>query len=286
MDKVQNIRRKSQGSAPFNRSEKTILVVEDDRTHRNLMEKILESCEFQVVPAEDGVVALSKIDAGQYFDLIIMDWDMPGLDGLETTRAIRAREANEGGVHTPVIAFTSNRQPGDREQCLAAGMDAYLPKDVWMPKWRDTLIDNLQGLIAGNFDLADFDKNSLSGPSATEVFDLNAFDEQALEQSAALFKDELAIAVDEYLEDAAAYIRDICAGLENDDAEMAARGSHPLKSNSKGFGLKAVSEIAESINKQARAGDLETVRSLLPKLQEAFHRAEKKLRETIRRAGY
>lgn len=289
MSKAEKFERPNENTPAFNRGEKTILVVEDDRTHRALMDKILKECGFKTVQAENGIIALSKIEAGQHFDLIIMDWDMPEMDGLETTRKIRARDMELGTAHTPIIAFTARRDSGDQKQCLAAGMDAYLPKDVWMPKWRSTLVDSLQGLIAGHFDLQDFDNapaNTMRDESKKD-FDLDAFDLQALEQSATLLKEELAIAVDEYLEDAAAYIRDIKDGLDNGDAEKAARGSHPLKSNSKGFGLTTVSQIAEAINKQTRdGGNLEGVESLLAQLQEAFKRAEKKLRDTIRNAGY
>lgn len=264
---------------------KTVLLVEDDRTHRVLMDKILTECGFQTVQAENGIVALSKIDSGQVFDLVLMDWDMPKLDGLETVREIRASEVKEGKPHMPVIAFTANRSPGDREECLAAGMDAYLSKDVWMPKWRQTLIDNLQGVVAGRFDLVDCE-NLHSSPACGHSFDLEAFDLEALEHSAMLLKDELSVAVEEYLEDAAAYIRDIGDGLVNRDAEKAARCSHPLKSNSKGFGLDAVSEIAEAINVLARSGDLDSVATLLPRLQDAFRRGESTLRAAIKAAGY
>ncbi len=268
-------------SEPYD-NKKVILVVEDDRTHRTLMDTILKACAFYTVQAENGIVALSKIEAGEHFDLILMDWDMPELDGLETVKAIRAQEIQSGKPHTPVIAFTSNRQPGDREKCLAAGMDAYLPKDVWMPRWRDTLIDNLQGLICGEFELSDFDEAVPPPPKPKERNQLDHFDLQALEQCVSLLKNEFPIAVDEYLEDAAAYIRDIKDGLKNGNAEKAARGSHPLKSNSKGFGLMAVSQLAEAINTITRAGSLDGVEALLSQLEDAFSLAEKKLRETIK----
>ena len=271
----------------FNRAEKTILVVEDDRTQRTLMEKILRECEFQTVPAENGAIALSKIET-QHFDLILMDWNMPELDGLETVRRIRAREAREDRERSVIIAFTANRLPEDREACLAAGMDAYLPKDVWMPRWRHTLIDNLQGLIAGDFNLADLNEPAYieKTPKALSemVFDLEEFDLEALDNSAALLKSELTVAIDEYLEDAASYIREIQSGLENNNAEMAAKGSHPLKSNSRSFGLITVSRIAEAINTITRSGSLAGVDQLLPQLQQAFHIAEKKLRDRLKRS--
>ncbi|MEZ5918966.1 MAG: response regulator [Alphaproteobacteria bacterium] len=272
-----------------------ILIVEDDRTHRELMNKILKECECRTVLAENGIVALSQITAGVSFDLIMMDWDMPEMNGLDTAKAIRAYEVKEALPHTPIIAFTANREPGDRERCLAAGMDAYLPKDVWMPKWRSTLIDNLQGLVTGNFDPQDLARGheieeapntapppTIPNPDSDPTPDLDSIDMDVLEQAASLLKDELAIAIDEYLEDAAAYIRDIREGLADGDTEKTARGSHPLKSNSKSFGLIAVSTFAEQINKQARNGDLENAAPLLPLLQDALNRAEKKLREFIR----
>lgn len=285
MSEVKKTEPKSECQPELDKAKKTILIVEDDGTHRALMDKILKLCDFHTVQAENGVVALSKIDSGQPFDLVLMDWDMPELNGLETVKAIRAREVKEGQGRLPVMAFTANRSPGDREKCIAAGMDAYLPKDVWMPKWRDTLIDNLQGLIAGNFDLVDLEEAPAAQRQQNESFKVDTFDMQILEQTAALLKDELAIAVEEYLEDAASYIRDIREGLEASDADKAARGSHPLKSNSKSFGLTSVSQISEAINAQARAGDMETVKTLLPQLQQAFDIAERKLVGVIKREG-
>ncbi len=266
-------------------SKKTVLLVEDDRTHRALMDKILRECLFKTVLAENGFIALSKLESGAVFDLILMDWDMPELNGLETVREIRRRQADGVLPYIPVVAFTSHRQPGDREKCLAAGMDAYLPKDIWLPHWRQTLIDNLlQGLIVGDFNAQDI--NTLPSDSTEQqnktACDLDAFDSAAFDQTAALLKQELPIAIEEYLEDAAAYIRDIREGLETGSAEKAGRGSHTLKSNSKGFGLSAVSRIAEKINHLARQGNLEDIAPLFPQLQEAFHRAEKKLRDSIR----
>ena len=66
------------------------------------MDKILQSFGFNTEQAENGVNALARLQRGEKYDLIIMDWDMPELDGLDTTRAIRAREKAEGCIHTPI----------------------------------------------------------------------------------------------------------------------------------------------------------------------------------------
>lgn len=273
-------------------AEKTILVVEDDRTHRTLMEKILKDCGFNTVPAENGLIALSRLNSGQNYDLVMMDWDMPELNGLDAVAAIRALEIKEKRARIPIIAFTAHRRPGDMEKCLAAGMDAYLPKDVWMPKWRRTLVDNLQGLIAGDFDIEDFDFPSHlheheASPEADQKFDLDAIDQTILEEARKILRDGFAETIDEYLEDAASYIREIKSGMNEANSDKVARASHPLKSNSKGFGLMAVSKLAEIINHTAMdaregKGDLKSAEPLVPQLEEALDRAERKLRAQIK----
>lgn len=267
-------------------SSKRVLVVEDDRSHRSFIDKVLLSCGLITVMAENGKVALSKIDEGEHFDLILMDLDMPELGGIETTKAIRMREKKEGSPHKPVIAFTACRMPEDRQKALAAGMDAYLPKDILLPKWRATLIDNLQGLICGDFDLEIFapipSKNTKQKP-----VDLKEFDEEIFEQTKALLKEELEIAIEEYLEDAVAYIRDIEAGIKKQIFTDIARGSHPLKSNSKGFGLLAVSTLAEKINMLAEQGaqtnqTMHHIKLLFQQLKKAFDYGEKRLQQELK----
>lgn len=277
-----------QQPAICNISQKSVLVVEDDRSHRALMDGILQSCDFKTTHAENGLIALSKIDEGQVFDLIIMDWDMPELDGLETTKAIRLREQKQNKRQTPIIAFTAHRQPGDRQICLAAGMTAYLAKDALLPKWRQMLIDNLQGIIAGHFDLSDFEGATASPSQGTKAHDPDRFDNDIFVQTARLLKDDIAIAIEEYLEDAASYIRQIEQGMQNSDLEPITRGSHPLKSNSRGFGLSALADIAEEINTicedktSAEGNRIKAAKALLPKLQVAFSIGERNLKQALK----
>jgi PAS domain S-box-containing protein len=107
-----------------------ILLVEDNQTNQRLMIYLLRKmgivdCEL----AENGEEALTLLE-GRTFDLILMDCQMPVLDGYEATRRIRAREAASGGGRTPIVALTAHALAGERERCLAAGMDDYVPKPI------------------------------------------------------------------------------------------------------------------------------------------------------------
>ena len=105
----------------------SILVAEDNAVNQRLLVTILESRGHRVRAASNGAEAVEFFRDGE-FDLILMDLQMPELDGIEATAAIRQSE--KGNAHVPVYAFTAHAMAGDREKCLAAGMDGYLSKPV------------------------------------------------------------------------------------------------------------------------------------------------------------
>ncbi len=107
--------------------ELSILVVEDNAVNRRLITKVLESAGHRVWTAENGQDAVQNVKT-EAFDLILMDMQMPDLDGLEATRAIRAGEAS--GLRVPIYALTAHVLPSDRDKCLAAGMDGFLTKPI------------------------------------------------------------------------------------------------------------------------------------------------------------
>jgi signal transduction histidine kinase/ligand-binding sensor domain-containing protein/ActR/RegA family two-component response regulator len=109
-----------------------VLVAEDNPVNQNLIRRLLEKDGHQVHLAESGEAAIAAWRAHS-FDLILMDVQMPGMDGLETCRRIRAAERN---VRTPIVALTAHAMAGDRERCLEAGMDDYLPKPVDLAELR------------------------------------------------------------------------------------------------------------------------------------------------------
>ena len=106
-----------------------ILLVEDNQVNQKVALKLLERRGYHAQLAENGEVALAAV-ARERFAAILMDMQMPLMDGIEATRAIRSLEATEGLPRTPIIAMTANAMEGDRERCLDAGMDDYISKPI------------------------------------------------------------------------------------------------------------------------------------------------------------
>jgi CheY-like chemotaxis protein len=126
----------------------SVLVAEDNEINALLMRSLLSRLGHQAVIATNGEAALeswlSAKSAGTPYDLVLMDIQMPTLDGIETTRRIRSREAAQGLRKTPILALTANALVEDRYACFEAGMDGFLIK----PLDRDKLADALAGLSA------------------------------------------------------------------------------------------------------------------------------------------
>jgi len=105
-----------------------VLLAEDNAINRKLATRLLEKCGHSVTVANDGVEAVSAVREGE-FDLVLMDVQMPNMDGLEAAAAIRALERGTA-KHIPIVAMTAHAMKGDQERCLAAGMDDYISKPI------------------------------------------------------------------------------------------------------------------------------------------------------------
>lgn len=115
-----------------------ILLVEDNPVNQELGEAMLQELGLDCAVAQDGAVALQRLSEADY-DLVLMDCQMPEMDGYEATCLWRERESQGNKQRMPIIALTANALEGDRERCLAAGMDDYLSK----PYSREVLREKL-----------------------------------------------------------------------------------------------------------------------------------------------
>ncbi len=138
--------RASASSAPKPRRQLRVLLAEDNAVNQLVATRVLEKAHHTVLVAANGVEAVDAAATGM-FDLILMDVQMPLLDGFEATRRIRKREGHTGS-RVPIVAMTAHAMQGDRERCLAAGMDDYLAKPLQPRALADLLEQLASGAVA------------------------------------------------------------------------------------------------------------------------------------------
>jgi len=227
------------------------LVVEDDPTHRAFIAQILKDLGIDSIMAEDGQIALVKIDSGIEIDLIFLDWDMPGMDGLTTAHAICSRRHRSNLENVPIIGFTVHAEPGDKEKCLSAGMDDYMPKNIWRPKWKPQIAAKLERWLSDKPEretgmFVDVPDREVLG-SGEEQIDYSMFKE-IREQMGDKFPDM----VEAYQQKSEAYLWGIKKGLREGDAKLIAANAHPFGSSSDLLGLVAVRNLARGIEHIAK----------------------------------
>lgn len=119
-----------------------VLLAEDNAVNQKLATRLLEGQGHTVTLAANGREAIALLEQRD-FDLVLMDVSMPEIAGFQATAAIRARE-NSAGAQTPIIAMTAHGMTGDRERCLAAGMDGYVSKPIRAQE----LLDSIQSVLS------------------------------------------------------------------------------------------------------------------------------------------
>ncbi len=236
-----------------------ILVAEDNDVNRHLATALLEKRGFYVATATNGREALAALKE-QPIDLILMDVQMPEMDGLEATAAIRADEVMTGR-HIPIIALTAHAMKGDREQCLAAGMDEYLSKPINTP----ALLALIE-LLAPE-PTADAEVDAVPAIDMDELLDRVDGDQDLLLKVTGMFQDGLPQRLTE--------IRD--AAAERDAAALA-RAAHALKGASGSIGAKALASAALAVEMTGRGGNLDQLAAPLADLEREAERANVALR--------
>jgi CheY-like chemotaxis protein/HPt (histidine-containing phosphotransfer) domain-containing protein len=223
-----------------------VLVVEDHPVNQQLAQTMLRKWGHRPVLAQDGGDALEKL-ARQGFDLVLMDMQMPVMNGLEATRRFRAGET---GGHTPIVAMTANAMEDDREACLAAGMDDFLSKPIRAVELL-AIIErySLARQAIGGFDYA----AALAGEDA-EILEIVA---QPFREN---FPKDVAI---------------LRGALASGDDEVVRRMAHSIKSNCALFGATPMVRDALSIERHEPGRDAKLdIDALVTNLEEDFKRLD------------
>ena len=187
-------------------------------------------------------------------DIVLMDVEMPDMDGFQATAIIREKE-KVSGKHIPIIAMTAYAMKGDRERCLAAGMDGYVPK----PIRHQDLFDTIQALV--------MDVPNISTPAPPEEPPGEVLDDALLLSRVDRDPQLLRDLVDLFLEECPRLVDEIRVALQRKDAKAVERGAHSLKGCTSNLAAKMASEAALKLERLARAGELVRAESVLPELE-------------------
>ena len=234
-----------------------ILLAEDNAVNRQLATRLLEKRGHTVIAACNGREALELLER-QKVDLILMDVQMPDIDGLEAIRMIRQKE-KASGAHVPIISVTAHVMRGDRENCMAAGADDYVSK----PLTPDELFSAMERCCPGR------DVTALTEPETvneSEILERCQGDRDLLSEIIELF-------------DTGSHtlLREMSLSIEKGDAQGLARTAHTLKGSMGNFGKGPAYRAVEKLEADARRNDLTSARAGFALVE----RATKELREAL-----
>ena len=247
-----------------------ILLAESNEVSQVLLTHLLEKRGHKVSAAADGLEVLGVFNepCSQDFDLVLLDTEMPTVNGLEITRAIREREIKTGG-HLQIIAMGAHPTPGEEEACGAAGMDAYLAKPIKV----NALFEVIQQ--GGNTAEA----VSPPEPPRPSVFDKSAF-------LSRLEGDEMLgnAIIDMFIHECPKLLQNVHEAAGQRDTTLLERAAHSLKGSVGDLGAPEAFEAARTLEKHAREGKLEDAGAALPPLDAALDRLVQELRSLENKA--
>jgi len=258
-------------SDPFANSgtSRRVLLAEDNPVNQTLATRILEKLGHTVKVANNGKEAVQHAMTGE-FDVVLMDVQMPEMDGLEATAAIRADEAGTTR-HLPIVAMTAHAMKGDRENCISAGMDGYLSKPIRVDDLRQTILD-----VARNRSL-----EQSAGENPKPFHAIGPL--EALLDSVMGDRVLLSEMAELWLTDSVKQINQIQTGLESADPVMIQRAAHALKGSVGTFQASAAHAAAGELEIAAKDGDLVRARKLFQELSKQVDLVTQDLRRLSRK---
>ncbi|OQX96425.1 hypothetical protein B6I21_01070 [candidate division KSB1 bacterium 4572_119] len=252
------------------RSKIRLLLAEDNVVNQKLALKILEKMGYSADAVANGKEVITSLEKINY-DIVLMDVQMPEMDGYEATRAIRSGKTNIINSSIPIIAMTAHAMKGDREKCITAGMDDYVTKPINPKKLSETIA---KWIPANHFRPKKIDKenNGENNGDNSKVFDRNSLLEKLGGDEE--FLNEL---VNTFIGDAADQIQLLGEAIKKKDAAQVEHLAHTLKGSSGNIGAAHLSESAKALEIKSKNGDFNNVAEILKTIEKEFLRLKKSI---------
>jgi len=255
------------------KSQYRILLAEDNPVNREVALAILGQFGFTADPVFDGAQAVKACETTAY-DLVLMDCEMPEMDGYEATRLIRNAPAGAVNPRVPIVAVTASAMPGDRERCLRAGMDDYIAK----PIEPDELAQMLAKWLGPPGNIADAGPSgAVSRPTAPDVFD-----EAGLLKRVMGNRQLAERLIKEFLHQIPSQLDTLRKQLVDGDAPAARRQAHTVKGAAANLSAGALRAAALEAERAAQAGQLSKLAETLCSLEQEFAR----VKDAMERSGW
>jgi CheY-like chemotaxis protein/HPt (histidine-containing phosphotransfer) domain-containing protein len=251
-----------------------VLLAEDSVVNQKVAVRMLGKLGCRVDVAKNGREAV-EMAAETAYDVIFMDCQMPEMDGYEATRLIREREGE--GRHTPIVALTAHAMAGDRERCLAAGMDDYLSKPVPREGMEAVLRRYADAELSDEAALHGAGQGASDRPAAEPSFDKDTLlravdrDPEMIAELARLFRRQ-----------ALPQLEELRAAVAAGDAESVRRLGHALKGGLATLYAREAAALAHEVEEAGKAGNPKDALRVLPKLEEHVRAIPDELAELAR----
>ncbi|MDD3580585.1 MAG: response regulator [Desulfobacca sp.] len=240
-----------------------ILLAEDNAVNQKVALRLLARLGYRADVVANGLEALEAVQR-QLYDVVLMDVQMPEMDGLEASRRIKLSKQRAEAPR--IIALTADAMQGDREKCLAAGMDDYITKPI-----------NVEALVAALARARPQAGFKEIEPEAAPVIDLKQFEEFRSAMGADFIEELLAV----FTEDAPELLRHLQQALADNDAESFRRAAHSLKSNAATFGAVALAELARELEMLGKEGSQAIAGEKVARAEAEYQRLLQALRELM-----
>jgi CheY-like chemotaxis protein/HPt (histidine-containing phosphotransfer) domain-containing protein len=246
-----------------------ILLAEDNITNQQVAVGILKKLGLSADAVANGAEAITALETLPY-DLVLMDVQMPEMDGLDATRHIRDKQSAVLNHSIPIIAMTAHAMQGDRETCLEAGMNDYISK----PVHPQTLMDALEKWLLHKTTATQTWSESSVRVSIEEQ-SLPVFDKSGMVERLMNDEDLIKMVVEGYIGDMPLQIEAMNGYIKAGDFTGVERQAHTIKGASAAVGGEAMRALAFKMEKAGNAGDLDTVITLMPEIDKQFTRLKK-----------